>query len=179
MHSRLTVFETTLGTAAVAWAERGLTGVCLPLGGRAQALARIRRRHRGAAEAPPPAPVREAVDEIAGLLAGEPRGLTGVELDMRGVEQFDRRVYSAARTIAPGATRTYGELAAMIGAPQEARAVGAALARNPFPLVVPCHRVLAAGGGLGGFSAPGGVATKLRLLGIEGVPIARQPSLFT
>src|SRR5262250_2974216 len=93
---------------------------------------------------------------------------------MAGVLEFDRRVYEMARTIAPGETLSYGDVATRLGDPAAAREVGQALGRNPFPVIVPCHRVVAAAGKLGGFSAPGGTATKRRLLAIEA---ARAPSL--
>jgi methylated-DNA-[protein]-cysteine S-methyltransferase len=119
--------------------------------------------------------VARAIDEIVALLEGEPRDLTGVMLDMEHLPEFNRRVYAVARTVAPGETITYGEIAERIGERGAAQAVGQALGRNPFPIVVPCHRVLAAGGGMGGFSARGGVATKRRMLAIEG---AGTPTLF-
>jgi methylated-DNA-[protein]-cysteine S-methyltransferase len=97
---------------------------------------------------------------------------------MQDVPEFERRVYEVARSIAPGTTLTYGEIAARLEAPGEARAVGEALRRNPFPIVVPCHRVLASGGKVGGFSANGGVATKLRLLTIERARTSAEPTLF-
>lgn len=100
------------------------------------------------------------------LLAGEAVDLSAVRLDMDRVPAFHRDVYRLARDIAPGDTRTYGELARALGSPGAARAVGQAMGRNPFAPVVPCHRVVASGG-TGGFSAGGGVATKLRLLDIE------------
>jgi methylated-DNA-[protein]-cysteine S-methyltransferase len=112
--------------------------------------------------------VRRAQAAIAALLRGEPRDLSGVELDMQGVPPFHRRVYEVARGIPAGSTLSYGEVAARLGSPGSARAVGQALGRNPFAIVVPCHRVLAAGGRIGGFSANGGARTKLRLLEIEG-----------
>jgi methylated-DNA-[protein]-cysteine S-methyltransferase len=116
----------------------------------------------------PPPEVVHAIDGITSLLRGEPIDLLDVVLDLDGVPEFHRRVYELTRQILPGETRTYGELATALGEPGAARAVGQALGRNPFPIVVPCHRVLAAGGKYGGFSAPGGVTTKLRLLEIEG-----------
>src|SRR5207247_6696232 len=110
---------------------------------------------------------REASEQMVALLRGAPTDLAAVALDMDGVRAFHRRVYEVARTIPAGKTLSYGDIAARLGAPRAARAVGQALGRNPFPIVVPCHRVLAAGGKPGGFSANGGVATKLRLLAIE------------
>lgn len=129
--------------------------------------ARLQRRFPQACETSPPAHVQAAIDAIVALLAGEPSDLSGIVLDMAAVPPFERRVYEAARGIPPGALLTYGEIAARLGAPGAARAVGQALARNPWAIVVPCHRVLAAGGKTGGFSAHGGTATKMRLLAIE------------
>jgi methylated-DNA-[protein]-cysteine S-methyltransferase len=116
----------------------------------------------------PPLDVQRALDGIVALLLGEASDLSAVALDLDRVPPFHRRVYEVARTIPPGATLSYGEIALRLGAPGSARAVGQALGRNPFAIVVPCHRVLAAGGKVGGFSANGGIATKLRLLSIEG-----------
>ena len=118
----------------------------------------------------PPAPVAEAIERIVTHLEGGSPDLDSIALDLADVQEFDRRVYDIARAIPRGATRTYGEVAAELGDPGAARAVGQALGRNPFPIIVPCHRVLAAAGRPGGFSAHGGVATKLRLLAIEGAP---------
>jgi len=113
-------------------------------------------------------------------MGGEARDLSDILLDETGLEPFRRSVYAATRTIPPGSTATYGEVARMIGRsdPEGARDVGAALARNPFPIVVPCHRVLAANGALQGFSAPGGLATKRRMLELEGAPGFGQQVLF-
>jgi methylated-DNA-[protein]-cysteine S-methyltransferase len=122
-----------------------------------------------AREAPPPPYVERALDAIRALMRGEPSDVSSVALDMNGVPAFRRRVYEVARAIPPGETRSYGEIAARLGAPGSARAVGQALGRNPFPIIVPCHRVLAAGGKIGGFSANGGVGTKLRMLALERV----------
>jgi methylated-DNA-[protein]-cysteine S-methyltransferase len=172
------VFETAIGWCGIAWGERGLVGLRTPDGGAAEMRAKLVRRFPEAVEAEPPAEVRRTIDAIVALLAGEARDLSDVELDMEGVPPFHRRVYEVARTIPPGKTLSYGEIAARIGEPGEARAVGEALGKNPFPIVVPCHRVLAAGGKLGGFSARGGVATKLKMLAIEGALGDRAPTLF-
>ena len=112
------------------------------------------------------------------LLQGEASDLTSVELDMARVPPFDRRVYEVARTIPPGSTLTYGEIATRLGERRLAREVGQALGQNPFAIVVPCHRVVAAGGKVGGFSARGGIRTKLRMLAIEGAPAAGLLPLF-
>lgn len=169
------LFETAIGRCGVAWGERGIVGVQLPEGRDARTRARVQRRFPEARELPPPPDVRRAVDHMAALLRGEASDLSTVVLDMEGVPPFHRRVYEVARTVLPGTTVSYGALAARLGAPGSARAVGQALGRNPFAIVVPCHRVLAAGGKTGGFSASGGVTTKLRMLTIEG---ADQPGLF-
>jgi methylated-DNA-[protein]-cysteine S-methyltransferase len=120
---------------------------------------------------PPPPEIQRAVDAIVSHLDGEPTDLSFIPLDLDGVPDFHRRVYEVARTIPPGSTLSYGEIATRLGDPGSARAVGQALGRNPFVLVVPCHRVLAARGKTGGFSAHGGTATKLTLLAIEGAQL--------
>ena len=163
-----TLFETAIGRCGIAWSGRGVVGVQLPEAREAETRARLLRRAPDARDAAPPAAVRSALDGIVALLRGERSDLTAVALDMGRVPPFDRRVYEVARTIPPGETLSYGEIAARLGAPDTASGVGRALARNPFSIIVPCHRVLAAGGRTGGFSARGGVAMKLRLLAIEG-----------
>ena len=172
------LFDTAIGACGIAWGERGVVGVQLPEASAARTRERMRRRFPDAAEAPPPPAVERAIEGIAALLRGEPADLSAVALDLDGVGEFERRVYEVARTIAPGTTLTYGAIAARLGMPGEARAVGQALGENPFPLVVPCHRVLAAGGKVGGFSANGGIATKMRLLSIEGARTSEEPTLF-
>ncbi|HRO61704.1 MAG TPA: methylated-DNA--[protein]-cysteine S-methyltransferase [Burkholderiaceae bacterium] len=178
------LFETVLGECAIAGDERGVIGVQLPESSAAETRARIGRDFPGAEEAPAPEAVRAVIARIAALLRGERDAqgrlddLCSVELDMTTVSPFQRRVYEATRAIPPGRTITYGELAAQIGEPGAARAVGHALGLNPFAPVVPCHRVLAAGGKSGGFSAEGGVATKLRMLQVEGARFGDSPGLF-
>lgn len=173
-----TLFDTAIGRCGIAWNERGVAGVHLPGASDGKTRERILRRFPEAAESAPPAGVRQAIDGIAALLSGEPRDLSRVALDMDGVPELHRRVYEIARTIPPGETLTYGEIARRLGDPLQARAVGQALAQNPFAIVVPCHRVLAAGGRTGGFSAPGGTDTKLRILEIEGARARAIPTLF-
>jgi methylated-DNA-[protein]-cysteine S-methyltransferase len=126
-----------------------------------------------------PDAIRGAIDGIVAVLDGSPVDLGFVSLDERGIDPFRRAVYAATRTVAPGSTVTYGDVARQIGRPDGARDVGAALARNPFPIVVPCHRVVGSDGKLTGFSAPGGVATKRRMLELEGAPGYGQQVLFT
>jgi methylated-DNA-[protein]-cysteine S-methyltransferase len=161
------LFDTAIGRCGIAWGSRGIVGVQLPGAGEAETRARLRRRFPEAREAAPPAEVRRALDGIAAVLDGEAGDLSAVVLDMDRVPPFNRRVYDVARTIRPGETLSYGELAARLGDRGLARDVGRALGQNPFAIIVPCHRVLAAGGAIGGFSARGGVATKRRLLAIE------------
>ena len=172
------LFDTAVGRCGIAWGERGLVGVQLPEASEARTRARVRRRFPDAREASPPPAVQRAIEGIVALLHGEAIELSAVALDMAGVPPFERRVYEVARTISPGTTLSYGDIAARLDAPGEARAVGQALGHNPFPLVVPCHRVLAAGGKVGGFSANGGIATKLRLLTIERARTSSAPTLF-
>jgi methylated-DNA-[protein]-cysteine S-methyltransferase len=173
-----TIFETAVGPCGIAWGERGVVGVQLPEANAQAVRSRLARRFPDAAEAPPPEAVRAAIEAITSLLDGEPVDLSGIPLSMDEVPEFHRRVYEVARGIPPGDTLTYGEIATRLGEPGAARAVGQALGRNPFPIVVPCHRVVAAGGRIGGFSAHGGAATKRRLLALEGCPAAGSPSLF-
>lgn len=170
------LFDTEIGRCAAVWGERGLAGVQLPGASESQTLGRILQRFPCLGEAPPPPDVRRVLVRIAALLCGNTDDLCDVALDMVGVPPFHRRVYEVTRTIPPGATLSYGEVAALAGAPGAARAVGQALARNPFAIVVPCHRVLASGGRIGGFSANGGIATKLRLLSIEGTEVRGAPA---
>jgi methylated-DNA-[protein]-cysteine S-methyltransferase len=169
------LFDTTLGRCAIAWSERGVVGTQLPGSDDAATRRRIARALPDAVESAPPPSVAAAIDAIAGLLAGAPDDLGAIPLDLDGVPEFHRRVYDVARAIPPGETRSYGEVAAALGEPGAAQAVGRALGRNPVPIVVPCHRVLAANGALHGFSAPGGIETKRRMLALEG---AGAPTLF-
>ena len=162
----LALFETTIGAVGVAWGAHGITATTLPHPRPDLTLAALRRR-AAASEAVPPPAVQRAIGSIRLLLSGEATDLREIALDLAGVSDFDRRVADVVRTLAPGETITYGEVAARAGAPGQAREVGAAMGRNRFPIIVPCHRVVAAGGKPGGYSAPGGVETKLRMLEIE------------
>ena len=152
--------------------------VQLPGASEARTRDRIARMFPEAQETAPPPEVGVTIAAIAALLRGEPVDLSGSILDESRVPEFHRRVYAIARAIPAGRTLTYGEVAGRLGDPGAARAVGQALGENPFPIVVPCHRVLAAHGKLGGFSAPGGTTTKLKLLRIEGAEAAAQLGLF-
>jgi methylated-DNA-[protein]-cysteine S-methyltransferase len=173
----MTLFPTEIGDCGIAWGDDGVTATTLPHSCPDLTLAALRRRAAGPEAAPPPE-VEQAIELIQRLLTGESVDLSDVELDMDGLDNFDRRVSEVARTIAPGETLTYGDVAKQAGAPGEAREVGAAMGRNRFAPIVPCHRVVAAGGKLGGFSAPGGVETKLRMLEIESRHAPGPLSLF-
>ena len=173
-----TVFDTPVGGCALVWGERGLVGVLLPEANDAATRSRVRRRYAGAQEVAPTPDLQHVIERIRGLLSGGRDDLADIALDLSAVPAFHRRVYELARAIRPGSTRSYGEIAIELGEPHAARAVGQALGANPFPIIVPCHRVLAAGAKAGGFSAPGGTRTKLRLLEIEGAPLGGTPGLF-
>jgi methylated-DNA-[protein]-cysteine S-methyltransferase len=172
------IFDTAIGPCGIVWGERGVTGVQLPMGTEEKTRKRIHQRNGDVPEAEPPAEVRHAIDGMIELLAGKPNDLSDVALDLDGVPEFNRGVYDIARKIPPGQTVTYGDIARKLGGVELSRDVGQALGRNPFPIVVPCHRVLAAGNKPGGFSANGGVVTKLKMLAIEGAAVNHTPSLF-
>lgn len=163
------LFETPIGTCGVAWGLNGVVGLILPETSPRTAAGRLARLGPRLVEAAPPfpAPIDRLIRDVRGLLEGARIDLTTVAIDQSRVPEFDRRVYEVARAIPPGQTLTYGDVATRLGDSGLARAVGQALGRNPFPIVVPCHRVVAAGGELGGFSAAGGAATKRRMLAIE------------
>jgi methylated-DNA-[protein]-cysteine S-methyltransferase len=162
------LFDTAIGRCGIAWNARGIAGVGFPEGSEQATRTRLLRRQPAAREALPPRDVQAVIDDIVALLAGSPRDLRHARLDLTGLSDLRRRVYDIAWKIPAGATLTYGEIAERLGDRLLARDVGEALGHNPFPIIVPCHRVLAAGSKLCGFSAPGGVRTKLRLLEIEG-----------
>lgn len=162
------IFPTALGACGIVWSEAGLYGVLLPEPDAELARARLMRRYPAAMRAQPTAGMQRVVDGITALLGGDKRDLRDVVIDDRDTPAFNRRVYAVARTIPPGETLTYGDIAERLGDKLLARAVGQALGENPCPIVMPCHRVLAASGRTGGFSGTGGVATKLKLLTIEG-----------
>ena len=172
------LFDTPIGICGIEWGPRGINGLQLPMGSDEKTRARIRQRRGDIAEAAPTDEVQHAIDRIVKLLAGERDDLMDIALDLDGVPAFNRGVYDIARTIPPGQTMTYGDIAKRLGGVELSRDVGQALGRNPCPIVVPCHRVLAAGKKPGGFSARGGVDTKLKMLAIEGAAVNHTPSLF-
>ncbi|MBE2315977.1 MGMT family protein [Solirubrobacter sp. CPCC 204708] len=175
-------FETAIGECALEWSDDGLTHAYLPrsfpLDERPRTGGAATSGSPPATAVSPPAFVLAAADGIAALFAGEPRDLREVPLDLTGVEAFAAAVYAATRAVGPGEVCTYGDLARAVGSPGAAQAVGRALGSNPFPIVVPCHRVLSSTGALHGFSAPGGIVTKRRMLEIERAPGFTQQSLF-
>jgi methylated-DNA-[protein]-cysteine S-methyltransferase len=172
------IFDTAIGPCGIVWGERGITGVQLPMGNEEKTRKRIHRRNGDVTEAVPPAEVQRAIEGMIELLAGKPNDLADIVLDLDGVSEFNRGVYDIARKIPPGQTMTYGDIARKLGGVELSRDVGHALGRNPCPIVVPCHRVLASGNKPGGFSANGGVVTKLKMLAIEGAAVNHTPNLF-
>jgi methylated-DNA-[protein]-cysteine S-methyltransferase len=168
------VFDTALGHCGIAWTANAIAGTRLP----ETAIEDIERRYGEAKLSQPPAFVHEAIQRIRHLLSGEADDLKSLPLDMEDVSDLNRRIYAITRDIAPGRTRTYGDIARELGDPLLAQAVGQTMARNPWPIIVPCHRVLASGGRAGGFSAPGGVDTKFRILAIEQANVKQEGALF-
>jgi methylated-DNA-[protein]-cysteine S-methyltransferase len=171
------LFETVIGWAGIAWGEQGLIGAHLPERDKEIVRKSFARRYPEAAEAEPTSEMAEVVERIRALMRGEKADLSEAPLDIARVPEFNARVYEITRKIPAGETLTYGQIAVRLGDRLLARDVGAALGKNPWPIVVPCHRVTAAGGKLGGFSARGGAMTKLKLLEIEGAAAAAQAKL--
>ena len=169
--STFALFDTPIGRCGIAWERDGtIVGVQLPEGtGRRHARATARPVRRRSAPGRHRRRCNDAIDRMVASLRGEADDLAEIPLDLDRVPPFSRKVYEVVRTIPPGETMSYGEVAEAVGSPGAARAVGQALGRNPFAIIVPCHRVLAAGGKTGGFTATGGVSTKLRMLAVEGV----------
>lgn len=174
------LFDTAIGLCAIAWRGETVVRFQLPEASEEQTLARITRPFDGTpVEEGEPGPViTEAIAGVRAHLDGEVDPLRWIEVDLAGAPEFHRAVYAVTRDIDPGRTLSYGDIATRLGAPGSAQAVGQALGRNPIPLIVPCHRVLAADHALHGFSAPGGIGTKARLLEIERTPGFGEPMLF-
>ena len=166
------IFETANGFCGIAWSDAGIARLLLPAKTAEDAERMLRRRTPGAEPGVPTPVVGEAIAAVNRYFEGNETDVAQFELDLDGQDEFFKRVYAAARGIKWGQTTTYGTLAGELGGgPETARDVGQAMARNPIPLIIPCHRVLAAGGKIGGFSAPGGAAAKIRMLGLEGVQV--------
>jgi methylated-DNA-[protein]-cysteine S-methyltransferase len=172
------VFDTALGRCAVVAGPEGLLGVLLPSSDERVMRGRISRLYPYAIERAPRGAVADAVVRIQALLTVGEADLSPIVLDVSRIGGFERQVYEIARGVPPGRTITYGEIARRIGDVAESRRVGQALGRNPWPIVVPCHRVLGADGKAGGFSAPGGVDTKMRMLALERARTSDAPNLF-
>jgi len=174
---RYVIFETAGGFCGIAWSDTGIARFQLPTQS-AEATERLLLRRLPGAEPGAPTPdVAEAIAAVKRYFAGEEMDFSGFQLDLRGQDDFFRQVYAAARQVGWGRTTTYGTLAKELGAgPEAARDVGQAMATNPVALFIPCHRVLAAGGKIGGFSAPGGSAAKIRMLRLEGVQLEPPPA---
>jgi methylated-DNA-[protein]-cysteine S-methyltransferase len=178
MNARFTLFDTPIGTCSLVWKDGAVVGLRLPEQSAATTRARIRRRWPGAEEQTPPAEFQQVIDRVLALLAGQPVDLSDVPLDFGDAPDFHKRIYEVARTIPPGHTMTYGEIAKRLGMPHESREVGQAMGKNPVAIIMPCHRVLGADGKMGGFSATGGVAIKRRILEIEGAAAVSAGPLF-
>ncbi|MFF0493825.1 methylated-DNA--[protein]-cysteine S-methyltransferase [Nocardia sp. NPDC003482] len=174
------LFDTAIGPCALVWTDAGVVRFLLPESTPEATRAAALRRHRGRAvrETEPTGVIADAVAQARAHLTGALHDLRAIPLDHSGIPEFDRAVYRVTRAIDPGRTLSYGQVAARIGHPHAAQAVGQTLGRNPIPLIVPCHRVLAADHALHGFSAPGGLTTKERLLEIERTPGFGEPTLF-
>jgi len=175
--NRYHLFETKLGVCGIAWSEDGITRFRLPDANREATEKHFRQKGE---PADPPPHIADVIDQATRYFAGEQIDFSPIGLDLAAIEPSRRAIYDALRKVEFGKTVTYGELARRAGAtePQAAQEVGIAMARNPVPLIIPCHRVLAAGGKLGGFSAPGSVETKQHMLALEGVYIGNQPRLL-
>ena len=172
-----TLFPTAIGECGIAWRGDTVVATRLPDAHPADTGRRL-AAHTGAAEGAPPSTVRQAIASMTALLDGKRTDLTGIPCDLDGVEPFSAEVYAAARAIPAGETSTYGVIASRLGDRRSARRVGQALGRNPLPIIVPCHRIVGADGRLTGFSAGGGVETKLKMLEIEGARLGGDPGLF-
>jgi methylated-DNA-[protein]-cysteine S-methyltransferase len=173
-----TLFDTPIGTCSLVWIGDKIVGLRLPEASPAATRARIAKRWPGAEERTPPAAMQAVIDRVLALLAGEKVDLGDVALDFGEAPDFHQRAYAIARTIPPGQTMTYGEIAKRLGEPHESREVGQAMGKNPIAIIMPCHRVLGADGKMGGFSANGGVNTKRRILEIEGAAALGAGPLF-
>lgn len=173
-----TIFDTPVGRCGIAWGRAGIVGVRLPEARELETRRRLLQQFPDAREVKPPADVELAIEGLVALLGGQPSDLSDIPLDMTGLPPFNRRVYDTVRLIPYGQTRTYAELAARLGASGAVHAVGQAINRNPFAILVPCHRTLATPGQTSGFAGNAGIITKFRLLSIEGALADRGPTLF-
>jgi methylated-DNA-[protein]-cysteine S-methyltransferase len=173
-----TIFDTTVGRCGIAWGHAGIVGVLLAEAREIETRRRLLRQHPDARELRPPPTVELAIEGIVALLRGQGADLSDVTLDMHAISPFSGRVYALTRAIPRGEIMTYGEVAKRLGASGAIHAVGQAITRNPYPIIIPCHRVLAAPGETNGLCANGGVVTKRRLLSLEGALAGSGPTLF-
>ena len=172
------IFDTSVGRCGIAWGRAGIVGVRLPEAREIETRRRLLLQFPEAREAKPPDDVELAIEGIVALLRGEACDLTDAPLDMAGLPPFHRRVYETVRLIPHGQTRTHAEIAARLGTSGAVHAVGQAINRNPFAILVPCHRTLVTAGHTSGFAGNAGIVTRSRLLGIEGALDERRPNLF-
>ena len=173
-----TIFDTAVGRCGIAWGDLGVAGVQLPEARELETRGRMLRQYPDARELRPPLNVELSIEGIVTLLRGKPSDLSDVSLDMTGVHAFNQRVYAFARAIPRGETRTYGEVAASLRLSGAVHSVAQAIARNPFVIIVPCHRVLEAGSYADKISPNGGVISKRRLLSLEGAGSPSSKTLF-
>lgn len=167
-----TVFETAAGTCAIAWGADGISGFRLPGDDPEQTERALRRRFPGAERTPPTGDMAAVIDRVRAYFEGERSDFSDLALDLSSQAELSRQIYLATRSLGWGSTTTYGALAGELELGQAgAWTIGQAMAKNPIPLIIPCHRVLAAGRKIGGFSAPGGSDSKLRMLALEGVEL--------
>jgi methylated-DNA-[protein]-cysteine S-methyltransferase len=172
------IFDTGIGRCGIAWGDAGIVGVQLPEAREIETRKRLYQTYPDARETRPPPNVDLAIESMVALLRGEGGDFSNVTLDMSGIHVFNQRVYQITHAIPRGETRTYGEIAARLGAPGAAHSVARAIARNPFVIIVPCHRVLEAGSYADNMSPHGGVISKRRLLSIEGAGSPSSKTLF-
>lgn len=178
MDAGFALFGTAIGDCALIWRSGLIVRVLLPAGDDARLRMAVARAAPDAREARAPAEITKVMNDIAALCRGEPQDFKNSPLDRALIEPFAARVYAALDNVGFGETTTYGVIAERLGDRSLSRAVGAALGANPFPIIIPCHRVTGANGAIGGFSAPGGAETKRKLLDIEGALAAERLPLF-
>ncbi|HEY0625282.1 MAG TPA: methylated-DNA--[protein]-cysteine S-methyltransferase [Allosphingosinicella sp.] len=178
IQAAFSLFDTPIGRCAIVWRGTAVIGSALSEVSNERLRASLQRRFPEAEEAPPPPEIEAVIEAVRRLLNGVAEDFAGIVLQLDGLSDFERAVLEETFRIPAGETRTYGEIAAALEAPGAARAVGAALGRNPIPIIIPCHRVLGSNGKSGGFSAPGGASTKLKMLEIERAKRGSQPELF-
>jgi methylated-DNA-[protein]-cysteine S-methyltransferase len=174
--ARYRLFETPLGPCGIAWTEHGVARLQLPESDRGATERRLRKAASQSGTAPPE--IEQVIQDVHWYLSGRNTDFSAAALDLANVGAFEQKVYALVRSIPWGRTMSYGDIARQIGTPHAARAVGQALARNPIPIIIPCHRILAKGHRIGGFSAYGGRLTKERLLALEGVRLEAAPPLL-